>query len=336
MPQMNIFDQDAFSMVSLTESYLERPFTPSRIRNMGLFVPRGVRTTTIAIEKKGVTLNLIQTSPRGSAPEQRTRNKGNMRNLNVPHLAKEAVVYADDVQNVRAFGSETELETVQNVLNDELNNVGTEIDLTEENLMLGAIRGEVRDADSSLIYNLFTEFGVTPLADFNFQLGTATTKVRNKCMELYRLIGKELQMGDMPFGVHGLCGDQFFDDLISHDSTEKAWDRWNDGAFYRDNKAYQTFFHGGIMFENYRSSDDGSVGIATDEARFFVTGVPGLFTIAYAPADTEDTVNTIGLPRYVLPSADPTGKNKYRAFELQSNPLPYCKKPRTLVRGIRA
>lgn len=333
MPGMDIFENDAFSLHSMTATVNEQPFVPSRLRDMQLFTPRGVTTTTIAIERKGTSLSLVQTSPRGAAPEQRTRDKRDYRDLRVPRLAKEAVIYADQVQNVRAFGSETELEMVQSVVNQEVGNIRTEIDLTEENLMLGAVQGVVADADGSTIYNLFNEFGVSQVGAISFALGTDSTDVRGKCSQVKRTMAKELKVGNMPFRIHALAGDAFFDQLIGHPDVKTAYERWQNGEMLRADLTYEVFPFAGINFENYRGSDDDSVGIASNECRFFAVGVPGLFEVGYAPADTMATVNTVGLPRYVIPGRDPSGKDRWQSFEVQANVLPYCTRPRSLLKA---
>lgn len=333
---LNVYDSDAFSSVQLTSAVNERDYVPGFLGSLGIFREFGVPVTTVAIEKKGSTLKLIQTTARGAPPEQRTRDQADVRNLRVPRLAKEAVVTADQVQNVRPFGQETGLETAQNVLMTETDLINLEQDMTLENLRLGAVRGIILDADGSTIYNLFTEFGVGQPAEINFQLSVGTTQVRSKCTQLKRDMGKALKIGGMPFGVVGLCSDGFFDALINHDDVKRAYERWQDGRMLREGLAWSVFPFADINFVNYRGSDDGtSVGIEADKANFFATGVPGLFENPFAPADTMDFVNTMGLPRYMLQGTDPTGKNRQRSFEVQSNPLPYCTRPKSLLRATK-
>ena len=85
---------------------------------------------------------------------------------------------------------------------------------------------------------------------------------------------------------------------------------------------------------NYRGTDDNTtVAVEADKAHFFPVGVPGLWRNPFAPADTMDAVNSIGLPRYVIPGVDPSGKDKYRTFEVQSNPLPFCTRPKVLMKA---
>ena len=53
---------------------------------------------------------------------------------------------------------------------------------------------------------------------------------------------------------------------------------------------------GGITFQRYRGGL--GFGVPTDKAYFYPEGVEGLFGICHAPADTFETVNTVGLPLY--------------------------------------
>lgn len=334
MPELNIFDGDPFSTFTLTTHINERPFVPGRLGHMAIFEEYGVSTTMIGVEKEGTTITLIQTSPRGAPPEQQSSDKRTLRNLNTAHLAREAVVYADEIQNVRAVGPGGELQTVAGLLQHKTDRVNLAQDMTLENLRLGAIQGILLDADGTIIYNLFDEFGVAQLAEFDFELDDDTTEVRRKCQELRRLMAPEVKMGGIEFGITCLCHHTLFDDIISHASTKTAWERWETGQALREDLTYRNFFHGGIMFEDYRGSDDGTtVAITEGKGHLFPTGVPGLFECPFAPADTMQFANTLGMPRYVIPGLDPTGRDKWRAFEVQSNPLPFCTRPRTLMKA---
>jgi hypothetical protein len=62
----------------------------------------------------------------------------------------------------------------------------------------------------------------------------------------------------------------------------------------------------------------------------FMTGVPGLFPVFYAPADTWDFVNTEGLPSYMLQRIERQTSSQ-RTFEVQANPLPMCMRPLHLL-----
>lgn len=334
MPGMDIFNDDAFGIMTLTGTINDREFVPSMIRNMNLFRSRGVTTTTVSLERKGETLGLIQTSPRGAPPQELVTNRRELIPLKIPHLAKNATVYADEVQGVRSFGSDSELQTVQDLVNERAEILAREFDLTEEHMMLGALQGRLYDADGTLIQNMYSALGVSEPAAIDFDLSNADADVRVTCQGLTRQMGRAVGMPGAVMQVGALASDSFFDSLVSHPKVERAYERFQDGAALRENYAWESFRFGGVNFINYRGTDDNSkVAIKDGECRFFPMGVPDLFEIVYAPADYIETVNSPGLPRYVIPNNEDTGNGKYRKWEVQANPLPYCKKPQTLLKG---
>ena len=66
MSIMNIFTQDAFSVMRLTDALREISYVPSLLGQMNLFQTVSIDTLDIAIEKdKAQNGILIQASPRG-------------------------------------------------------------------------------------------------------------------------------------------------------------------------------------------------------------------------------------------------------------------------------
>ena len=335
MPALDIFGSSAFTMVALTDAINKLPFVPGRIGQLGLFREQGVSTTSVMIEEREGSLNLVETTARGAPAIQNTTNKRKARSLVVPHIALEDTILADEVQNVRAFGSENALEGVQAVVNQRMGEMATKMDATLEHLRIGAIKGQILDADgSAVIYDLFTEFGVTAYAEIDFDLDNgspAPGAVKKKCHDVRRKIEDEL--GAAPYDhIHAICGADFFDDLITHPEVEKAYERYLDGAFLRQGQARGSFEYAGIVFEEYR----GRVGTVdfTDasKAYFFPVGVPGLFRQYNAPADFVETANTIGLPRYAKQAVDQQFA-RWVMLHVQSNPLPICTRPRVLIKA---
>jgi hypothetical protein len=337
MPALDIFSGSAFSMVALTDAINKMPFVPGRIGQLGLFREQGVSTTAVMIEEREGALTLVETTSRGAPAVQHVPNKRKARSLTVPHVALEDTILADEVQNVRAFGSENQLEGVQAVVNQRLSEMASKMDATLEHLRVGAIKGQILDADgSAVIYDLFTEFGVSQHSEIDFDLDNATPApgaVKKKCHDIRRKIEDEL--GVVPYDhIHAMCGPDFFDDLITHPEVEKAYERWLDGAFLRQGQARGSFEYAGILFEEYRGRV-GSVDFTdASKAYFFPVGVPGLFRQYNAPADFVETANTIGLPRYAKQAVDQQFA-RWVMLHVQSNPLPICTRPRVLIRGKR-
>ncbi|MEG3639286.1 major capsid protein [Magnetococcus sp. PR-3] len=337
MAALDVFNNNAFSMVSLTDAINKMPFVPGRIGQLGIFHEQGVSTTTVLIEEREGSLNLVETTARGAPAIQNSSNKRKARSLTVPHIALEDTILADEVQNLRAFGSESNLEGVQTVVNNRLEEMARKIDATLEHLRIGAIKGQILDADgSTVLYDLFTEFGVSQQGEVDFDLDNANPQagaVKKKCHTIRRKIEDEL--GAQPYDhIHAICGPDFFDDLITHPEVSTAYERYMDGLFLRQGQARGSFEYAGIIFEEYR----GKVGSVEfhdpSKAHFFPVGVPGLFRQYNAPADFVETVNTIGLPRYAKQAVDQQFA-RWVMLHVQSNPLPICTRPRVLLKAKR-
>lgn len=84
----------------------------------------------------------------------------------------------------------------------------------------------------ALYNNLYYEFDTAPKT-VNFALGTATTDVKKKCLEVLRYIEDNL-CGEFMTGVHSLVSPDFFDALTSHSKVKEAYEKWQEGAAFRD------------------------------------------------------------------------------------------------------
>lgn len=332
---LDIFKGDAFSVMSLTDAINSIPFVPGQAGRIIQWNEQGVATLSVAIESKDGVLQLINPSPRGGPGNVTDKRKRTMRQLVIPHYEIDDAIYADEVQGIRAFGQESQVETVLAKVNDRMaDHVQLELDPTLEYQRVGAIKGIILNADNSTLYNLFTEFGVSQEAEVNFDFDAASPAsgaVRKTCAAITRTIADNL--GGVPFtGVSAFVGRDFFDALVANQETRETFLNQTEASQLRTGYAFQTFDYGGIHFEEYRGAVGGTPFIADGEARFFPVGVPGLFRTVYAPADYVETVNTIGLPRYTkqFPMPNDKGIN----MEMQSNALSYCTRPKVLMKGI--
>lgn len=332
MPTLDVFNTDAFSVRSLTAAILKAPYKPGRLGEMGLFSERGITTTVVQVEEQDGQLSLIATSPRGSVPDSLGNSKRKMRAFNVPHLARESTIIADEVQGIRAFGTESDVQTVQGLVDQRLATLRAMHEATLEHLRIGAVRGTILDADGvSVISNLFTEFGVAQQTQ-DFAFSVDATDVRAKCIAVLRQIESELG-GSTYTGARALCSASWFDALVGHPTVAEAF-KYREGEVLR-NDLRRGFTFGGITFEEYRGSVGGVDFIADGEAYCLPEGaqtVNGpLFQTWFAPADFEETVNTLGLPVYAKQARDPEFQ-RWVKLHSQSNPLPICLRPRAVVK----
>lgn len=329
---MDIFNDDAFSVVSLTKAIEDTPFVPGRVGQLGIFSEEGVSTTSISIEKVGSTVSLVPAASRGSSGRPMGNDKRQMIPFTATHLPQRASILADEVQNLRAFGSESEVETAQRLMNRKLAKMRRDLDTTIEYQRIGAIKGSILDSDGSTeLLNLHTAFG-TSVTSHNLVLGTAGTPVRNKVIEARRKM--EAALGGLTYsGARVLCSASFFDALVGHAKVEAAFDRYMNGEFLREDQR-GGFYFAGVFWEEYRGQVGTAKFIADGEAWMVPEGVPDLFVTNYAPADYMETVNTLGQAYYA--KQEPKDFNKGIDVETQSNPIHICTRPAVPVKLLAA
>jgi len=339
MATMDIFKADGFNMFELSSMVEKMDYNPQMLGSMNLFQPKPVRTKNVWIDRKTDSLNLIGFSERGSAPQQNERDTRDMLGLTIPRLAIQDTVWAHEVSGLREFGSETELMTVQREVASRLSKMRQQVEYTKEYLRLAAIQGLALDpSDGSTYYNYYTEFGEAQDTATSFELDQDGTDVAAICRDLIRSIQRSAK-GAWVMGqsrVHALVGDSFFDALISHPNVEKFWINWQAAAELRGVDPFSQFDFGGIVFHNYRGSDDNStIAIGTNDAKFFVVGGDGIFVEAMAPADEWMAyVNTPGQSVYAFQRLDREFESpRFVGYHVHSYPLMYCQRPGTLRRG---
>lgn len=338
---LNPFEaNDAFNVVSLTQAINILPNNYGRVGQLKIFPDKGVRTRTIIVEENNGVLNLLPTLPVGAPGTHNKLGKRKVRSFAVPHIPLDDRILPSEYEGIRAFGSETEMETLAGIMNDHLQTARNKFDITIEHLRMGALKGIILDADGSTLYNLYTEFGISQ-KEINFALNSDTTDVDSKCREVIRHIEDNL-MGEVYTGVRCLCSGTFFDALITHKKVKEFY--LNHAAGLRlveGGDPRKGFTFAGITFEEYRgraTDMNGTVRKFIDEtespvmgeAHCYPEGTSQSFNTLYAPADFIETVNTQGIALYAKQETGKFGRSV--DLHIQSNPLPMCYRPALLVK----
>ena len=302
MPALDVFKADAFSMASLTNAVNRLPYKPRLLGALGVFSGTPIRTTTAYVEERLGKLSLLPTAARGTISDARIAPRRRVKAFTVPHVPQYQTVMADDVQNIRAFGSETELESLAGYLNEQLAGMRDNHEATMEYHRIGAVKGTILDADgSTAIYDLYAEFGITQTA---LTFTSATQDYKEVTSSAIRAIGDA--MGNMVISnIICLCSDTYFDAVVTSDSVKNDYQRWRDGEFLRYSQlgpewytaAANGFDYGNILHINYRGQIGDVPFIPADTAYYFPVGA-GNFKEIYAPADMNGAVNTLGQPVY--------------------------------------
>lgn len=335
--QLDAFNADPFSMHSLTATINKLKHQPQRLGQLGLFDEKGVRTTSIDVESIEGRLSLIQSSPRGSvATDPLTARKRTLHTFKVFHFERDAKVYADEIQNIREFGSETELQQLEALVSERMAELRPMHEVTLEFHRANALQGILLDADGSTLKNLFTEFGVSQQTK-DFVFSNSATDVRQIAVDAKRLAEAELD-GNVITGWRGICSPEWFDALIAHATVKEAY-KYQQGLMLQADLREAGFEYGGVRWEEYRGtvnkpdSVGGSATFIPANTAWLVpsTSAP-IFITRFGPADYEETVNTLGLPLYAKQAADPSGLAKFRTINTQSNMICLNLRPRAVIK----
>lgn len=341
MASLDIFNQDPFTTVSLTAAVDKFPYQPGALGELALFDDDPIRTTALVVEQRQGRLVIIPLSERGEEGTQRTTEKREARYFEVPRLRHSDTVYANELQNIRAFDTESELMQVQDEVARRLagpTGLLKNIEYTWEFQRLAAVQGLFTDADGSIRYDWFQEFGIAKAAEvaFNLAAGTANS-LRPLCNQITRSMARKAQGAfTASTRVFALCGDAFYDAFVNHPDVIRTFVNWSDAQEIRGGGAggaYSSFEFGGIRWINYRGSDDNeTIKIPDDKVKFFPQGAPGVFRRALAPGESFQWVNTPGKPVYVVPIMD-RDRNEWWKMEVSSYPLHICTRPEVLLSG---
>jgi len=335
MANMDVFNSDAFSMISLSGTVDKVPFVPGLLGRLGLFTPTPARNDSIWVDRREGKLELINSSATGSAPEELRADSRTAVNLKAVRLAKGATIYAKEIAGWRAFGTESETTVVMQEYARRRERVRKDMEATHELHRLGALQGKLYDANGNLIYNYFTQFGEAENATEVWNLASSTVDPRQLATAMKRKVlraAKGLYGEGVRVGV--LAGDNFFDALIGNAKVRETYLNWVAAEDLRQGKAFAEFSYGGLDFWNYRGTDDNQeIAVKSNEAIFFIMGVEGIYRHAMAPAD--EFMPFVGAPGqdiYEMALRD-LERDAWVRAEMYSYPLYFNQRPETIWRA---
>ena len=334
---LEILTRPEFSVRELSAAIDIRPNIYGLIGEQGLFTPKPLRVTSAPVDFKNGVISLVPSKNRGEARTPNVSGKRNLREYAIPHFPLTDFIKADDISGIRQFGTDNDLAAVQDVVFERQEEMDDKLNITEEHLRVGAIKGDVIDADGSTLVNWFTEFGVTEKVITGFGTGDIVAKSN----AVKRHIEDNL-LGDVMSHVRAYCSGTFWDALMGNTDFKAAY------AFFQNAQGQNPlredmrrgFFWQGIEWMEYRgrapfTQSDGSQVIREfipeGDARFVPVGTRSTFHSFYAPADYFETVNTRALTRYSKQWPDPS--DTFATVEVQMNILAACLRPNVLVKG---
>ena len=326
----DVFSSDVFSVSSLTEGIELLPREDGLAGQAVNWESEGINTINAVFEKDLTKLSLIPTARRGTIPNHMPTSKRELISIPCPHMPVDDEILADSIQDVRAFGKATELQTINTIVTKKLEDIRRSLFHTFEYHRMGALKGTVLDADgTTVVVDLFAEFGTTR-DTFTWDFGSAVSQL-GQAEDVIDLI--DVALGATSYtSITCLCGRTFFKNLKDHPLVREYWRETNTGKGLGSNP--RTYPFGEIDFVKYTGTTVNGLTVAANEANFFPVGVPGLYQQKNAPGTFNETVNTIGREMYVKSKNNDwgTGVDMFG----QSTVLHVCTRPKVLVGATHA
>ncbi len=320
-----------FTAAEMTDAVNKLPLMPMRLAP--LFEEKSVRTTSVPLDSKKGNIVLVADSKRGTAPTP-LAGAGSSRTvkvMSVPHLTQLDSVRPEDIQDVRAFGTD-QPEVAATVVAEKQKELLDNIEMTREWHRLGAIKGVVYDADgTTVLHNLFTTFGVTKKAiTITFPTSAQQANpIMEKILEAKRHVSQK--MGGNPFSrMEAVIGANAYDKLTGHVLVRQYFEDWlsRQQDFGDNDYRKRGFTYGGVTWYEASEVVGGQTLVNTDKGHLYPVG-PNVFKCWNAPADWMSTANTYGLPFYS--QMTPIPGDRGFDIEVQANPLCVCTFPEALV-----
>ncbi|RJG00341.1 major capsid protein [Noviherbaspirillum sedimenti] len=311
--------------VELTASIQKAPFTPGHIASDKLFNEAGIATTSMFIDFDGQVISLIPAAARGGVGQPYRSGSRSGIHVEAVHLPHTGSVLADEVQDRRAFGG-VSLETPEQLKTRKLSGMRANIEATIEYRRLGAIKGQILDADGvTVLVDLYSEFGISQAVK-SLALATVGSQLLNKVIDAERAAEDALG-GTNPTGFLAYAAPDFMDALRAHSDYKTFLQHASPSDLNTDYRS--GILVGNTLFKEYREAF-GVPQIAPGTAYMMPLGVPDLFLTRFAPADWVETVNTPGLPIYA--KAQPMPMDRGYFLEAQSNPVDVCTRPASVIK----
>lgn len=328
----DVFLDDAFSVAELREQVNDLVYIPDELNKMGLFTPDPIRTTSVMIARNSENLVLVPMTERGAPKTRLERDSRNVKYLPTFRYAQEDRIHGDSLQNIAVPGTpfEVALGNAIDEVEKRQRKMMRKLELTREYSRLAALSGYVKDADGSVVLDVYDEFGIARPAAVPLDFTPAA--VGGLRAQIYtaiiRPITESLQASgrNAPRGFLALCGDDFYDGLVTNEEIYKTYLNTQSARELRDGFVpFDEFNYAGVTWRNYRGNTNATIGIAANQCIFIPVGVEDMFVEFRAPGEDFRTANELGAEFYSTVSPDyRPNKFEWVDIDLAAYPLYVC------------
>lgn len=297
-----------------TEMVAKLPNIPTLLSSLATPEELFLQTSTFEFDYSTYTQTMPtdkQYSERGLVSNERKVTKTHL--FKVPSFGLQGHIRPQDVLRRRKAGTDNVLETKEQVVLEDMAAMRRAWALLAEKAIAHAITTGTLYVPNATVasvdfYEEFTGVAAASRPSVDFQLGTATFYPREAGEDARAKINDNLLEGQTVVGYIALCGRDFFKKRITHVKEEQAMvDR---AGIDDQDPLIKRLGNFAQQYRKYRGSDDilyiqydakigGTSLIPADKCYIMPVGAAGIFSKAFAPAETATYVNTVAQREYL-------------------------------------
>lgn len=295
-------DFGLYNLTSLVQSVAR---VNTVITDLGLFSdPVYGRTTTFGVLREKNPVAVAKALPRTGERNKLGLQGQKLKNFNIPFFPLDRLIQAGDIQNLVQWATlpSTQIPATLAASVNRVTNILYRSYLELRELAyINAIMGQsFNGIGETPEYDYFTEWGVTPTTvtvDFTDVTSDPADVING---EPRSHIIAEADVGFGSYRIVVLCSSKFFNAVIAHPMVREAYlfqPAMNNPNL---NRVGGDNINRVFDYKNIKFIEDTSNTVADGDAWVFPNGIPGMFQIGYAPANTVELANTIAEEFYIF------------------------------------
>ncbi len=333
-----------YTAVQLTQQVNRIPNVYGLLNELNVFPSQGSISTLVEVRREEYTLAVLPAADRGATGSVASRKPGDALFFDTPHFPHKDTLRPQDLQNqVQQVANTLQPRTFEVEMAKRLWQIRAKHAITREWLRMSALKGIIMDGAGNVLYNLFTQFGFTPVTIY-FNLASNSSDVIGACAQLIQGIQTNLR-GEVMSHVRVFVDPTFFNQFVNHPNVNKYWLNWqaaselaNMQRVKQGGQFGRTFPFQQIEWVEYYGSvpvkqADGTLAtvplISPGLGHAYPVGTMSTFGTWDAPPNHIQFVNTPGTEVFISPKVLDHGQGV--ELHTESNPLPLCKRPEVLV-----
>lgn len=300
---------DGFKIVDYTFMNELMPRLPSFLQDLGLFssMQKFYHTDTSArLERVIDGVDKIQAQKRGGNRQKAGREKAMVRSVEAPYFTMDSMFAAQDIQDYKEYGTTDTPMSMQSRMERTRGRIANDWAVHKERARYAALKGfsySPEDTDFEYDYANLFEVSSIKLAELTVDFSDAAADPRVTINNYFRPhLAKYAGNNATGFKLLVLCGNSFFNKVISHETTKEAY-----GKYPSESEPFRKRLGGDAINQSWESmnltfledSMGQQIGEIPDDGFILVPlGIDGMFQEHYCPADHKKYANQPALEMY--------------------------------------